>query len=82
MLRCLGLRLGLRLKGWWRSYYLRNQPPVPTTPTHAEVVARLHELYDSEKKVNKKVEEAKGRLETARAKVMEAEEGMAKVDGE
>ena len=21
--------------------------PVPTTPTHAEVVARLHELYDS-----------------------------------
>ena len=29
-----------------------------------------------------KVEEAKGRLETARAKVMEAEEGMAKVDGE
>ena len=29
-----------------------------------------------------KVEEAKGRLETARAKVMEAEEGMATVDGE
>ena len=56
--------------------------PVPTTPTHAEMVARLHELYDSEKKVSKKVEEAKGRLETARAKVMEAEEGMAKVDGE
>ena len=43
---------------------------------------RLHELYDSEKKVNKKVEEAKGRLETARAKVMEAEEGMAGADGE
>ena len=46
------------------------------------MVARLHERYDSEKKVTKKVEEAKGRLETARAKVMEAEEGMAKVDGE
>ena len=36
--------------------------PVPTTPTHAEVVARLYELYDSEKKGNKKVEEAKWRL--------------------
>ena len=55
--------------------------PVPTAPTHAEMVARLHELHDSEK-VSKKVEEAKGRLEVARAKVMEAEEGMAKVDGE
>ena len=30
--------------------------PVPTTPTHAEVVARLHELHDSEKKGKKKVE--------------------------
>ena len=56
--------------------------PVPTTPTHAEMVARLHELYDSEKKVSKKEEEAKGRQETARAKVTEAEEGMTKVDGE
>ena len=57
--------------------------PVPTTPsTHAEMVARLHELYDSEKKVSKRVEEAKGRLEKARTKVMEEEEGMAKVDGE
>ena len=36
--------------------------PIPTTRTHAEVVARLHELYDSEKKVNKKVEEAKGAI--------------------
>ena len=34
--------------------------PVLTTPTHAEMVARLHELYDSEKKVSKKVKEAKG----------------------
>ena len=46
------------------------------------MVARLHELYDSEKKVTKKVAEAKGRLETARAKVMEAEEGMPGFDGE
>ena len=56
--------------------------PGPSTPTHAELVARLHELYDSEKKVNKKVEEANWRLETARAEVVEAEEGMAEVDGE
>ena len=34
--------------------------PVPATPTHAEMVARLHELHDSEKKVSKRVEEAKG----------------------
>ena len=31
--------------------------PVPATPTHAEMVARLHELCASD---NKKVEEAKG----------------------
>ena len=34
------------------------------------------------KRCLKKVEEAKERLETARAKVMEAEEGMPEVDGE
>ena len=56
--------------------------PVPTTPTHAEVVARLHVLYDSEKKGKKKVEEAQGRLETARAQVLQAEEGMTRADGE
>ena len=56
--------------------------PVPHHPTHAEMVARLHEFFDSEKKVSQKVEEAKGRLEVARAEVMEAEEGMAEVDGE
>ena len=61
-----------------RIQFLQFLPP----PTHAEMVARLHELYDSEKKVSKKVEEAKGLLETARAKVMEAEEGIAKVDGD
>ena len=79
----LGPEIGPQVKGLV-VWLLPQKPasPVPTTPTHAEVVARLHELDDSEKKVSKKVEEAKGRLETARAKVMEAEEGMAKVDGE
>ena len=51
-------------------------------PTHAEMVARLHELYDSEKKVFGRVEEAKGRLEKAWTKVMEEEEVVVKVDGE
>ena len=31
-----------------------------TSPTHAEMVARLHELHASEKRLTKKVEEAKG----------------------
>ena len=65
------------------GYCTRNQPLqfLPLPPMQ-RWWPRLHELYDSEKKVSKKVEEAKGRLETARAKVMEAEEGMARVDGE
>ena len=46
-------------------------------PTHAEMVARLHELYASEKRLTKK-----GQLEKANAKVLEEEEGVAKVDGE
>ena len=45
--------------------------PVPATATHAEMVARLHELYASEKRLTKKLEEAKGRLEKAGAKVLE-----------
>ena len=74
---------GSQVMGLVEGLLLQKQAsPVPTTPTHAEMVAHLHELYDSEKKVSKKVEEAKGRLETAPAKVMEEEEGMAKVDGE
>ena len=56
--------------------------PVPTTLTHAEMVARLYELHDSEKKVSKRVEEAKQRLEKAWTLVLEEEERMAKVDGE
>ena len=39
-------------------------------------------MYASEKRTTKKVEEPKGRLEKAKAKVLEEEEGMAKVDGE
>ena len=56
----------------------KHAHPVPATPTHAEMVARLHELYASEKRLPKKVEEAKGRLEKAKAEVFEEEE----VDGE
>ena len=83
LIQVLGPEIGPQVKGLVEGL-LPQKPasPVPTTPTHAEVVTRLHELYDSEKKVDKKVEEAKGRLETARAQVVEAEEGMAKVDGE
>ena len=55
---------------------------VPATPTHAEMIAGLDELYGREKRLSEKVEEAKGRLEKARAKVLEEEEGMAKVEGE
>ena len=82
LIQVLGPEIGPQVKGLVEGL-LHQKPasPVPTTPTHAEVVARLYELYDSEKKVTKKVEEAKGRLETARPKVMEAEEGMAEVDG-
>ena len=56
--------------------------PVPTTPADAEMAARLHELYSTEKRLSKRVEEAKGRLDKARAKVLEGEEGSAKVEVE
>ena len=61
---------------------LGNRPHQFLPPTHAEMVARFQELHDSEKKVSKRVEEARGRLEKAGTEVMEEEEGMAKVDGE
>ena len=80
LIQVLGPEIGPQVKGLVEG--LLPQKPASPVPTHAEVVARLHELYDSEKKVNKKVEEAKGRLETALANVMEAEEGMARADGE
>ena len=60
----------------------KTASPVPATPTHAEMVARLRELYVSEKRFTWKVEEVKERLEKARAKVFEEEEGMAKVGRE
>ena len=83
LIQVLGPEIGPQVKGLVEGL-LPQKPasPVPTTPTHAEVEARLRELYDSEKKVNKKVEEAKGRLEAARAEVVEAEEEMARADGE
>ena len=59
--------------GWVEGLLLQKPAsPVLTTPTRAEMVARLHELYDSEKKVSMKVKEGKVRLEAAWAKVMEA----------
>ena len=48
---------------------LPQKPPVPVTPTHAEMTAWLCELPDTENRLSKKVEKAKGRLEKARAKV-------------
>ena len=68
LVQVLGLEKGSQVMGLVEG--LLPQKPaslVPATPTHAEMVARLHELYASEKKVSKKVEEAKGRLEKARA---------------
>ena len=48
--------------------------PVPATPKHAEKVASEKMLAE--------VEEATRRLEKSKSKVLEEEEGMAKVDGE
>ena len=83
LIQVLGLEAGPQVRGVVEGI-LPQKPasPVPTTPTHAEVVVRLHELHDSEKKRKKKVEEAQGRLETARAQVLQAEEGMTRADGE
>ena len=46
------------------------------------MAVRLHELHPTEKRLPNRVEEAKGRLEKARAKVLEEEEGLAKVEVE
>ena len=35
--------------------------PAPATPTHAQIVARLHKLYDSETQLVRKVDEVEGR---------------------
>ena len=41
--------------------------PAPATPTHAQIVVRLHKLYDSETQLVRKVDEVEGRFEKARA---------------
>ena len=56
--------------------------PAPATPTHAQIVARLHGLYDSETKLIRKVDEVEGRVEKAKAKVVEEEAALAGVQGE
>ena len=49
--------------------------PAPATPTHAQIVARQHGLYDSETKLIQKVDEVEGRVEKAKDKVLEEEGG-------
>ena len=52
LIQVLGPEKGSQVKGLVEGLLPQNPAsPVPTTPTHAEVVARLHELYDSEKKI-------------------------------
>ena len=51
--------------------------PAPATPTHAQIVARLHGLYDSETKLIRKVDEVEGRVEKARAKLVDEEAALA-----
>ena len=50
--------------------------------THAQIVARLHGLYDSETKLIRRVDEVEGRVEKAKAKVVEEEAALAGVQGE
>ena len=37
--------------------------PAPATPTHAQIVAKLHKLYDSETQLIRKVDEVEGRVQ-------------------
>ena len=55
--------------------------PAPATPTHAQIVARLHGLYDSETELIRKVDEVEERVEKAKAKVVEEEAALAGVQG-
>ena len=51
LIQVLGPEIGPQVKGLVEGLSPQKPAsPVPTTPTHAEVVARLHELYDSENK--------------------------------
>ena len=53
----------------------------PATPTHAQIVARLHGLYDTETELIREVDEVKGRVEKAKAKLVEEEAALAGVQG-
>ena len=55
--------------------------PGPATTTHAQIVARLHGLCGSETKLIRKVDEVEGRVEKAKAKVVEEEAALAGVQG-
>ena len=55
--------------------------PAPAIPTHAEIVARLHGLYDSETELILKVDEVEEQVEKAKAKVVEEEAALAGVKG-
>ena len=55
--------------------------PAPATPTHAQIVARLHGLYDTETELIREVDEVEGRVEKAKAKVVEEEAALAGVQG-
>ena len=70
-------RLGHRSGSWWKP-----ASPAPATPMHAQIVARLHGLYDSETELIQKVDEVEGRVEKAKAKVVEEEAALAGVQGE
>ena len=61
---------------------LKPASPAPATPTHAQILARLHKLYDSETQLVRKVDEVEGRVEKARARLVEEEAALAKVQGE
>ena len=56
--------------------------PAPVTPTHAQIVAKLHKLYDSETQLVRKADEVEGRVEKVRAKLVEEEAALAKVQRE
>ena len=55
--------------------------PAPATPTHAQIVARLHGLYDTETELIREVDEVEGRVEKAKAKVVVEEAALAGVQG-
>ena len=75
--------VGAQVKGLVQGF-LPPKPasPAPVTPTHAEIVAKLHKLYDSETQLVRKADEVEGRVEKVRAKLVEEEAALAKVQRE